>query len=436
MSARRLMMTVLTAVALTVVPGGMGRAQYAEVAIDTLTLPRAVELAYAYHPSVRGTHAGINLASGAYRQAFAGYLPTLGFTASDTHNEGVFVFTPTSGIREQIYSTYAATFSLQQTIFDFGRTISRVSAGDDLVEAATMDDTAGHNTLTMNVELAYFAVMQAREVVTVDEEAVQAATRHLAQANGFYSVGRRPQLDVKKAEVDLANANVSLISARNALRIARVQLDNAMGVHLPASAVISDSLPHTASIPTLDSLRAEAVARRPELLASRARLAASSSLITAAWTQHLPILSATGTYTWSNFAPDPLYPRWIAAVTLSVPIFQGYAVNAQVQQAQANEEIARAVYDQLTQAAMLEVEQNVLQWQEARERLVATAKLVEQAEEALVLAERQYAAGVGTPLDVTDAQLSRSNARITDIRARFDLSSALVRLQRSVGAIR
>ena len=85
---------------------------------------------------------------------------------------------------------------------------------------------------------------------------------------------------------------------------------------------------------------------------------------------------------------------------------------------------------------MLEVEQNYLQFQEATERLVATAKLVDEAEEALVLAERQYAAGVGTQLDVTDAQLTRSNARITDIKARFDLSSALVRLRRSVGTLR
>jgi outer membrane protein TolC len=301
----------------------------------------------------------------------------------------VFVFTPTSGIREQIYSTYAATFSLQQTIFDFGRTISRVSAGDDLVEAATMDDAAGRNTLIMNVELAYFAVMEAGEVVTVDEEALQAATRHLTQANGFYSVGRRPQLDVKKAEVDLANANVNLISARNALRLARVQLENAMGVQVSPATVVRDALPQSVSVPPLDSLRQEALTRRPELTASRARLSASSSLITAAWTQHLPILSASGTYTWSNFNVDPLYPRWIAAVTLSVPIFQGFGVDAQVQQAHANEEIVRAGYDQLMHSALLEVEQNYLQLQEAQERLMATAKLVEEADDALVLAERQ-----------------------------------------------
>lgn len=433
MTMQRVMTGTTTMLALLVAGSMSSHAQYPVVAIDTLTIQRAAELAFAYHPSIRGTQAGIHLASGSYRQAFAGYLPTLGFNASDTHTEGAFVFNPSSGIRDQVYSTYLASFSVQQTIFDFGRTISRVSANGDLVDAATMDDAAARNTLVMNVELAYFAVMQAREVVTVNEQAVQAATRHLAQAKGFYSVGRRPQLDVRKAEVDVANANVNLISAKNALRVARVQLENAIGARLPVAAVISDSLPVVTVVPQLDSLREFALANRPELVASRARLSASSSLITAAWTQHLPVLSATGTYTWSNFYSSPLYPRWSAALTVSVPIFQGFGVDAQVQQARANEELVRAGLDQLIQSALLEVEQNYLQMLEAEERLAAAEKLVEEADQALLLADRQYAAGVGTQLDVTDAQLTRSNAQITRIKARFDLSSSLIRLRRSVG---
>jgi outer membrane protein len=425
---------VLKALVATLVLGyTRADAQYAPVEIDTLTARRAADLAIAYHPSVRGAEAGVRSASGAYRQAFAAYLPTLSFSASDTHNEGVFVFTPTSGTRNQIYSTYAASLSAQQTVFDFGRTIGRVSASSDLVDASLMDEAANRNTLVMNVEIAYYAVMQSARVVRVNEEALDAAQRHLTQAKAFYSVGRRPQLDVTKAEVDLANANVNLIRARNALQVARVQLENTIGVRLPTSVILPDTFAVSAVSLGLDSLRSGALSQRPELLAARARLGASSSLITAAWTQHLPVLSASGSYNWSNFETTPLYPRWIAAVTLSIPIFQGFAIDAQVQQARANEEIARATMDQLAQSVLLEVEQNYLALKEAQERLGATIKLVEEADQALVLAERQYAAGVGTQLDVTDAQLTRSDARITNIQALFDLNSSLVRLHRSVG---
>jgi outer membrane protein len=343
------------------------------------------------------------------------------------------VFTPSTGTRNQIYSTYAASAAAQMTIFDFGRTIGRVGASSDLVDASIMDEAANRNTLLMNVEIAYYTWIEAAKVVNVNEEAVDAAQRHLTQAKAFYSVGRRPQLDVTKAEVDLANANVNLIRARNALQVARVQLENTMGIRLPASTVISDTFGVVAPAPDLDSIRTAALKQRPELLAAQSRLDASSSLVTAAWTQHLPVLSATGTYTWSNFEVSPLFPRWVAGVTVSLPIFQGFAIDAQVEQARANEEIAQATMDQLEQSVLLEVEQNYLALTEAQERLGATIKLVEEAEQALVLAERQYAAGVGTQLDVTDAQLTRSNARITNIQALFDLNSSLVRLNRSVG---
>ncbi len=408
-------------------------AQYPQVAMDTLTMSKAVALAAAYHPSIRSAEAGIEGASGVYRQAFASYLPAISFSASGSHTQGVFVFNPSSPPPYQDYNTYTAVFTAQQIIFDFGRTIGRVSASSDLVDASRLDESATRNTVISNVEIAYYALIQSAAVVRVNEEAVDAAQRHLTQARGFFSVGRRPQLDVTKAEVDLANANVNLIQARNGLQVARVQLENTIGVHLAPSTVVKDSFSVAISVPPVDSFLSSGFANRPELLAARARVSASSSLTSATIGQHLPILSAGGSYQWSDFKLNPLYPRWNVGLTFAVPIFQGFSIDAQVQQARANEEIARATLVQLEQAAVLEIDQNYLAVSEAQERVAATVKLVEEADQALVLAERQYAAGVGTQLDVTDAQLTRSNARITRIQALFDLNSSLVRLRRSIG---
>ncbi len=411
------------------------RGQYATVALDTLTLTKAVDLATSYHPSLRSAEASVQSAAGAYRQAFAGYLPTVSFSSSASHTQGVFVFNPSSPPPYQDYNTFTALLSAQQTVFDFGRTIGRVSAGTDFEDASKLDQTATRNTVISNVEIAFYSVTQAAAVVRVNEEAVDAAQRHLAQARGFYLVGRRPQLDVTKAEVDLANANVNLITARNGLQVARVQLENMIGVRIPPSVVIKDTFDVELAVPPLDSMTSVGMANRPELLAARARVSGSSSLTTAAISQHLPIISAGGTYQWSDFKLSPLYPRWNVGLTFTLPVFQGFAIDAQVQQARANEEIARATLTQLEQDAILEIDQNYLAVKEAQERVWATVKLVQQAEQALILAERQYAAGVGTQLDVTDAQLTRSNARITRIQALFDLNSSFVRLRRSIGTL-
>ena len=82
---------------------------------------------------------------------------------------------------------------------------------------------------------------------------------------------------------------------------------------------------------------------------------------------------------------------------------------------------------------MLEVEQQWLAVRAAAEKAVATAKLVQESGENLNLVERQYAAGVATALDESDARLTLSNSQITDIQAHYDYRTALVRLRRAMG---
>jgi outer membrane protein len=264
---------------------------------------------------------------------------------------------------------------------------------------------------------------------------VHQAEKHLTQAKAFYTVGRRPQFDVTKAELDLANASVALIRARNQSLVARLQLENAMGIRLPEGTTVAETFDVTPLDVPLDSLRGFAMERRPDLLAARARVAANDELADAAWSLHLPTVSASGAYTWTNFQ-FPLYNRWNAGVSISLPLFQGFSIVAGEQIARATADVSRAALESVNESAMLDVEQTFLALGEAKERIAATDKLVEQAEQNSLLAERQYAAGIATAIEVTDAQLSLANARITRIQALFDYSSARVRLLRSSGILR
>ena len=173
---------------------------------------------------------------------------------------------------------------------------------------------------------------------------------------------------------------------------------------------------------------------RPDILSAHAQYEALSAFAASTWGLHLPTLSATGSYSWSGFDVK-LYGRWTAGLTFSFPIFQGFGINAQVDQAQAAAQGQLAQVSLTIENAMLDVEQNYLAVGEAGDRIAATDKLVEQADESLRLAEKQYAAGVGTALDVTDAQVVRANARITAIQALYDHTIALSRLRQSMGTM-
>jgi outer membrane protein len=400
-----------------------------------LSIQQAIATALEHHPSVRGADAGLRAAGAGLTQSRSGFFPSLSFSGTGVHTEGAFVFNPSFPPREQIYNSYTAALQVQQTLWDFGKTSNKVGASSDLVDASAADYASTLDNVSVNVQIAYFTLMQSLQVESVDVDAVHQAEKHLTQAKAFYTVGRRPQFDVTKAELDLANASVALIRARNQSLVARLQLENAMGIRLPEGTRVADTFDVTPLDVPLDSLRGFAMERRPDLLAARARVAANDELADAAWSLHLPTVSASGAYTWTNFQ-FPLYNRWNAGVSISFPLFQGFSIVAGEQIARATADVSRAALESVNESAMLDVEQTFLALGEAKERIAATDKLVEQAEQNSLLAERQYAAGIATAIEVTDAQLSLANARITRIQALFDYSSARVRLLRSSGILR
>jgi outer membrane protein len=400
---------------------------------DTLTIGQAVRFALENHPSLRSAEASRRGAAAGHTGAMAAYLPSIAFSANVTHTEGVFVFNPSVPSRSQIYSNYTGGFQASQLLFDFGKTIQRVSAATDLADAAASDQVSTRELVIVNVQVAYYGLLASRGVEEVNDEAVRQAQKHLQQARAFYTAGMRPRFDVTKAEVDLANARVNQIRAANQTQLAKVQLENAMGYHPAAPYAVNESVPVPMISVSMDSARSLALRQRPELESARLRVSAAAAQARGAWDQHLPTLSAVGTWNWNGFEPTPLFPRWTAGIQLTLPIFQGFALDAQVQQADAATDVAKAAFDTQAQSVLLEVEQAYLGLKEAQERKMATAKLVEQAEENFTLAERQYVAGVGTAIEVADAQLSRSNAKITDIQAQYDQITSLVRLRRALG---
>ena len=400
--------------------------------IDTLTLEQAVALALQHQPSLGAAYGGVRAADAAARQARAGFFPAVAFSASDTRTGGTILVNPAFPAAQRTYSNYSAALQGALTLWDFGKTSGHLSQNDFLADAAQGDYSSAREVLAVNTEVAYLAFLEARRVVAVNEEALATSARHLAQARAFFLTGRRPQLDVTKAEVDSLNANVSLIQARNAYRVAKLQLENTMGVHPPNDYAVVDSSSVPATYTTLEEARRAALSNRPEVIAAQARLSAAEASVTAAWGQHLPTISASGGYTWNGFA-FPLLSRWNAGVTFTLPIFQGWALDAGVELAQANSAIARSNLEVLNEGVLLDVEQQWLAIREASERAVATAKLVQESKENLNLVERQYAAGVATSLDESDARLTLANSEITDIQAQYDYRTAVIRLRRAMG---
>lgn len=399
---------------------------------QSLSISSAVDLALKYQPSLRAADANVQASAASLTIARSGYFPLVSMTGSATRTGGAFVFNPQFPPKIQYYNNYTGVLNLQETVYDFGKTGGRVSGASSALDASTFDYQFSRLDVIANTEIAYYTVLEAQRVVAVNLETLAQNQEHLKEAEAYYKVGTRPQIDVTTGEVNVANANVSLITARNQLRIARLQLENAMGVHPDGTYELADTLGVQPFMSTLDSVRNVALSTRQDLLAARAMVESGQAQVSAAKSQHLPTLSVAGAWNWTNFV-FPLQERWNAGVTLSVPVFQGFAVSAQVDQAQANLESTEASYRLAVENALLDVEQNFLSLKEASDRIDATGKLLAQANENLKIAEGRYKFGVGSAIEITDAQVTVANARLSNIQALFDYNSSLIKLKRAMG---
>jgi outer membrane protein len=423
----------LTLICLTLAVN-LNYAQVKEMRIDSLSIETATRIALENNPSIKTAYSNVDYSNASLRLNRSNYFPSLSITGSASRTQGAFVFNPSFPPRDQQYNNYTAGFQLQQLIYDFGRTSNRVSASGDIANSSLYDLQSAQEDLTMLVQINCYTYIQAQYLERVDREALAQTEEHLKIAEAFYKAGTQPQYDVTNAKVDVANAKLNLIRSQNQIKISKLMLENSLGVKIPNDFIITDSLKFDSLKISIDSVKTIALKNRVDLKSLQLKLSAQRSLVSSAWSQNLPSISAFGNYNWNGF-DFPLYSRWTAGLNFTLPIFEGFAVSAQVQQEEAQVKSIEASIEQLTLSILSDVQQNYLSVVEAEQRIAAAIQLTLQAEENFKLATERYKSGVGSATEITDAQLALSNAKYTNIQAHYDYLTSLVSLKRSMGII-
>jgi outer membrane protein len=267
----------------------------------------------------------------------------------------------------------------------------------------------------------------------VQQEAVNANTQNLNQVKGFFEVGTRPKIDVTQAQVQLANAELALVQARNQAATALAALNNAIGVPTHPPYRLKEELEITPNIPSLDESIQTALRNRTEILSVQARIREAEANLKVAKNNFLPTLSANAS--WSYRGQNlPLAPNWIAGMSVTVPVLnpplfsQLDSVAANLASAQASAEITR-------QNVILEVQQNYANLIGAKESIRTSEVLLEEARESLELARGRYQVGVGPLIDITNAQLALTQAEDQNIQAIVNFKLAEAGLRKALGLL-
>jgi TolC family type I secretion outer membrane protein len=397
---------------------------------DILTLRQCIDTALKNHPAIYAATGTVRQSESKIGQARSGYFPQL------TFNSGYSRIGPTdTSLRSDPYNNYSNTLNLNQTLFDFGKTYTRVriqSLQKESSEADLQDITA---SVVFGVKQSYYSYLKAKMSATVAMETLKQFQQHYDVARAFFETGKSSKIDVTSAEVNLSNANIQLISAQNALRIALVKLSQAMGIVSAPVYDVKDEFdagnPHI----SFEDALTQAYQNRPDVLSTALKREALEKNVTLNKMGYLPTLSGNAAYGYSG--DDTSVDRsWNVGVALTFPLFTGLSTKYAVDEATASLKIAMANEESLKQQIYLEVQSAWLNRKEALERIEAGKTVVRQAEETLELARGRYATGVGSSIEITDALIKHYNARMTYITALTDFSIAHASLERAIGVIR
>lgn len=431
----------------------------AEGPVRALSLEDAIAHARAHQPEMRAALSRLAAQRAEAEVPRADWLPVAGatvqlFGATANNTTGTYVgrgrvdiprIGGTPSVRDGDLRPYASTIAaagLNQEIFDFGRIAARSAAADALVDVEKQHSRATALSVVLAVEEAYFAALAARAITQVSEEAFERARAHRDLAKAGVDAGLRSPFDLTRAEAELARLDIGRVRARAGLLAAQVTLAAAVGDD--DDALDAKDAPRTApDLPELSVAIREAGARDPRIQATLAQLRAQEQRTRAIGAELRPDLSLTATLSGraggasaNGNAPGgdgflPRVPNWDVGLVFTWPLFDG-VVRAREDASRATEqarrdEVAVARHEQAAQIRLAHGEVEV-----ARTALPQLDRSAVASRANLEQAEARFRAGLGTSVELADAEALRTDAEIRVALGQFTLARARALFGRAV----
>ena len=281
----------------------------------------------------------------------------------------------------------------------------------------------------------YYQVLQCKNLVNVNMEAVNTLQEHLNNVNAQYRVGTVAKSDVLASAVELANAQQNLITAQNNYDIAVATLNNYIGLATDTIIETTDQLTYRAYNISLETCVEYAMRNRPDIAAADYAVKQAEVQKETAKAGRRPNVSASATKSITGDSPfdDDLSEYWTAGVSVSWNFWDGGATSASIHEAEAAIVQAQEAAAAARESVQLGVRTAWLNLNAAERNIATTEIAVEQAEEDYHIAEVRYGAGVGTNLDVMDAQEKLTQARTNYSTALYNYNTSKASLDRAMG---
>jgi outer membrane protein len=411
-------------------------------AILPITRTDAERLALKNNPRITASHLLALAAGQVTRETRSGELPQISAAitaekAEDGSRIGAGALTDS-----RLYTHAGTGGSLSQLITDFGHTRDLVATSKLQQKAQDQTALATEQDVLLTTDQAFYGLLNAQSLLDVAKATVAARGDVQNLTSALTKSALKSDLDLNIASADLSQAQLLQLDAENAVDSARAAL--AAVLAMSADTVfqaVEDPEAAPPLPPSPDSstaMNAGAQAQRPDLEALRFNAVADQKFATAQQLQHLPTISALAIGGITPVAPDGVFvPNWYASagVNLTLPLFTGFRIDAQAQEARLRQKAAEKQAQELSDTIARDVRVAVLKAQTAFRRIAVADQFRKQTAQALVLAQTRYKLGLSSIVELSQAQLQSTQAAVAAVNARYDYLLSLRSLDYARGQL-
>jgi outer membrane protein TolC len=405
------------------------------------TLQEGIEEALAKNWTLGAKGEEIEQAIQVKEQARTEFLPKFSTTYSYTRLDEELTFRSALGGDIQITTldNYESRTTVRQPLFTGFALLSSYELAKLGVDQSEMDFELGRLDLALKVKQAYFDILIADKGIEVAEKDVEARESNLKVVRSFYNVGMIPINDVLRAEVELANAQQNLVTARNTARLARSTFNIVLSRPINEPVDVEDILAYKPERGEFGEYVGNALEKRPEMKLININILQADQETRLVKSKYYPEVALTWEYIREGEDPDVSGddfhqdPRWQATAALSWTFWEWGKTHYEVKEKESLKRELMQTKRALEDNIRLEVKDAILRLENAEENIPTTEKAVEQAEENLRVNEERYKAQVTTITEVLDAQSLLTQARVNYYRALYNHNLARASLERALG---
>ena len=403
----------------------------------TLTLSQAEQIAIRTNPGISVARLLALAQAQVTREVRSAELPsaTGDLTAVDAHENSRI----TAGALNNptVYDRAAGGLTVSQLITDFGRTHNLVLSAQSNAKAQLESEHATELDITLTVDQAFYQALTAQAVRKVAQQTVGQRQDTADQIGALTKAKMRSDLDLSFANVQLSQAKLLLLDAKNNEQSAMAALNDVLGSEQDQQYTLVDETNGNPP-PAPDNAEAmiqTAFAARPDLASLNDKFIAARQYSTAERDLWMPTVSAIGAVGGTPVRADQILSSWYGAAgaNISIPVFNGFLYNAQEKEAKLRAQAAQEDVRNLRDMIARDVRTAVLNAQTAYQRIGVTQELLDQANLALDLASARYKIGLSGIVEISQAQLNQTQAEIANTNARYSYQTALAAVRYQVG---